>query len=170
MERRNEHVAMSARDRTSTAVSLTVTLTCAVAVAVLGIVLYPLQIDTSMGSFEARDLPMATMNDAFKQAEVVFVKLEQGQLGEVPSTTTPGGISNDTSGLGAEMLLPREVRAALERQSYWRWAVTLIYEDKTGRGILTPRHLLKVTAPRTCPNAALRHRPASFGSRGRSTA
>ena len=90
MERRNEHVAMSAGDRTSTAVSLTVTLTCAVAVAVLGIVLYPLQIDTSMGSFEARDLPMATMNDAFKQAEVVFVKLEQGQLGEVPSTTTPG--------------------------------------------------------------------------------
>ena len=33
---------------------------------------------------------------------------------------------------------------AIQRQSYWRWAITLIYEDKIGTGVLTAKNLLRI--------------------------
>ena len=101
---------------------------CLLLLAMAGLVLFPLQVDTGLDAFKARDLPMATMNDAQNQANIVLKSLE----------LQPPLVIN------AATVLSPQTQNALDRQSIWRWAITIIYEDTSGRGVLTAENLVKI--------------------------
>ena len=91
-----------------------------VLLSIMALVAFPLQIDTGMGAFTARDLPMASINDAYDQAR--FQSMAMPSRRSTAHVTQPSTDATETPA--------RSTRAqnTVVRQSHWRWAITIIYE------------------------------------------